>query len=224
MCGRYQLKDPKTVGALVFDVFGVTMAAEARFNVAPSQLLPVISLSAEGQVRESRMRWGLVPFWDQSEKPKIAPINARSEEALSKPMFRQSLQKRRCAVPADGFYEWQKAPGDVKIPHCIRLRSGRPFFFAGIFEAETANRPDTYAILTTRPNRLMEPIHNRMPVVLDAKSAQRWILPCELTTGTLGEFAEPYPAEQMEAFMVSRLVNNPRNDSPEVARPVDELR
>jgi putative SOS response-associated peptidase YedK len=216
MCGRYQLRDPKAVGALVFKTFKVVMEAAPRYNVAPSQTMPVIARNEDGSARAGSMRWGLVPFWEKSEKPKIAPINARSEDALSKPMFRQSLQKRRCAVPADGFYEWQWTEGAAKIPYSIQLRGGHPFFFAGIFENATETRPETYAILTTRPNDLMNVIHNRMPVILDANSAKEWVAAGELTKERLEDFAMPYPDENMTAFIVSRLVNNPRNDTPEI--------
>jgi putative SOS response-associated peptidase YedK len=165
------------------------------------------------------MRWGLVPFWDKSEKPKFAPINARSEEIIGKPMFRQSLQKRRCLVPADAFFEWKRITEAKKVPYCIGLVDRAPFFFAGIYEAATAIRPATYALLTTGPNELMKEIHDRMPVILDEGRSRAWIQPGEVTSETIAQTCVPFPAHLMRAYPVSPLVNNPRNDRPEcVAR------
>ena len=156
-----------------------------------------------------------MPFWDKSEKPKVAPINARSEDVLANPMFRQSLQKRRCLVLADGFYEWHRIDEKTKIPHFIHLRDGGPFFIAGIYELGGAARPETYALLTTGPNALMESIHNRMPVILDDAGARRWLEPGDLAPDQLGSLCLPYPADRMGAHAVSSVVNIPRNDIPE---------
>ena len=130
----------------------------SRYNIAPSQELPVVINDDGGRAKVATMRWGLVPFWDKSEKPKIAPINAWSEDAFAKPMFRQSIQKRRALIPADGFYV-EAPPGDRKQPFDICLKDGRPFFFAGIYEEATGIRPATYLLFTTRPNSLMAEIH-----------------------------------------------------------------
>lgn len=217
MCGRYTIKDLKAMAA----VYGVAVAAlekvGSRFNACPSQLMPVIHPGG-GEL----MKWGLVPFWEKSEKPKIAPINARSEEALSKPMFRQALQKRRCLVLADGFFEWRRLDERTKFPFHIQLRGGRPFAMAGIYEEATDVRPATFAMLTTRPNELMVPIHDRMPVILSREGEERWLAEGALTAEVLGELATPYPAGEMEAFAVSRLVNSPKNDAPECVLRIDD--
>ena len=192
-----------------------------RFNVTPSQSMPVIASAEDGAIRAATMKWGLVPFWEKSDKPRLAPINAKSEEAFTKPMFRQSIQKRRCLVPADGFYEWQKLEGDRKKPFVIRLKGGRPFFFAGIYESDTDVRPETFLVFTTKPNALVAKIHNRMPVILPDEMAKRWIAPGPMTPEQLADFTGSYAAAKMEARPVSVLVNNPRNDSPELLADAD---
>ncbi len=224
MCGRYRLKEIRAIDEVTERVFGFRMLLETpRYNVAPSQTLPVVRAHADGAPQPALMRWGLVPFWEKAEKPKIAPINARAEDVFSKPMFRQSLQRRRCLVPADGIYEWKKLEGDLKLPYAIQRRGGAPFWFAGIHENSTEKRPETFALLTTGPNALMERIHNRMPVMLDDDRARKWLAPGDLTESQLREYAQPYPAADMEAYVVSKLVNNPRDDPPEVSAPVEEL-
>jgi putative SOS response-associated peptidase YedK len=160
------------------------------------------------------MRWGLVPFWDKSEQPKFAPINARSEEAPAKPMFREAIRRRRALAPADVFYEWQRVSEDRKIPHAIGLRDGEPFFLAAIYEPAAPGRPETYALLTTGPNELMQGIHARMPVILTAETAPRWLGAVPLSAGEYAELCTPFPSGRMRAYPVSSAVNSPRNDSP----------
>lgn len=221
MCGRFTFGDPKRVNEACFLDFSVHWPGQKpRFNVAPSQLLDVIANDGAGKPAAQSMRWGLVPFWDESEKPKIAPINAKSEEIAAKPMFRQAVQKRRCLVPADGFFEWKKIAEDVKQPYLIGLTENRPFYFASIFEPGNETRPATVALLTTRPNALMEPIHTRMPVIVTGETAKAWLRAGQLTPYELGRLTAPFPPDQMRAVRVSKLVNNPRNTGPEVVAPV----
>lgn len=227
MCGRYRIKDTKKVTQHLQVTHGIpdwlTDQNEPRYNVAPSQDCPVIILDDEGDVMPvpCLMRWGLVPYWETSDKPKVAPINAKSEEVAAKPMFRHLLQKRRCLVPADGFYEWLRLDdGKVKVPFDIRLKGGRPFVMAGLYEAATESRPATFAILTTGPNALMAGIHDRMPVILDDEEAKVWLRRGALSPDTLAALTAPHPAEDMEANPISSLVNNPRNDMPEILEPV----
>jgi len=222
MCGRYVFEDPEALSELARDLVGVDLPGfTPRFNVTPSLSMPVIASAEDGAIRAATMKWGLVPFWEKSDKPRLAPINAKSEEAFPKPMFRQSIQKRRCLVPADGFYEWQKLEGDRKQPFVIRLKGGRPFFFAGIYESATDVRPETFLVFTTKPNALVAKIHNRMPVILPDEMAKRWIAPGPMTPEQLVDFTGSYAAAKMEARPVSVLVNNPRNDSPELLAEVD---
>jgi len=223
MCGRYRIKDTDELTGELRRVFKIPdWVMGPRYNIAPSQELPVVVSGDDGKVRVATMRWGLVPFWDKSDKPKIAPINARAEEAFTKPMFRQSIQKRRALIPADGFYEWKRLPGDLKQPFDICLKDGRPFFFAGIYEEATEIRPATYLLFTTRPNSLMAEIHNRMPAIITGDRAQHWIAPGPVSAEQLAQFTEPYAADLMVARPVSTLVNNPRNDSPDCIAPTSD--
>lgn len=166
------------------------------------------------------MKWGLVPFWDKGDKPKLTPIIARSEEVLTKRVFSSALQKRRCVVPADGFYEWKKLGENLKEPHYIQLKGGSPFYIAGIFEPGVDGRPATVAILTTRPNSLMEKIHDRMPVILRAGRAQGWLKPGAITSELLSRFTTPIASEDMEEWPVSKAVGKTTNDGPELIQPV----
>lgn len=223
MCGRYRIKDPEAFRAYVKHVYGIDLPGiKTRFNISPSQLLPVVATDDSGAPRAAEMKWGLVPFWDKSEKPKIAPINARSEEAFKKPMFSQSIQRRRCLIPADGFYEWQKRADETKQPMDIHLKDGKPFFFAGIYEAATQTRPENYLLFTTRPNELMETIHNRMPVILTGDRMKRWLEPGPLTADQFSKLMEPFPAAEMIARPISTLINSPRNDRPECLAGPDD--
>jgi len=219
MCGRYTLQAPAAV-AVAYPVAASLLESQgARYNIAPSQSLPVVFGAGE-RAAAACMAWGFVPAWERAAKPRLAPTNARSEEALQKPMFRAALQQRRCLVPADGFYEWRRVGEKTKIPHLIRLTGGRPFAMAGIYEAATEFRPATFALLTTGPNELMTPIHDRMPVILTPEGERRWLAEEGLDEAALRQLATPFPAAEMEACTVSSLVNNARHDSPDCARPV----
>lgn len=168
------------------------------------------------------MRWGLIPSW--ADDPAIGNrlINARSETAAEKPSFRSAIKQRRCLVPVDGFYEWQATGKKTKQPHLIRLKDGQPFALAGLWERWTA--PDgelveSFTILTTDANAMMQPIHDRMPVILSREDYDRWLdagTPLEEIKGLLRQF----PADQMENFPVSTVVNNPRNEVPECVQPM----
>lgn len=220
MCGRFTAKNPNLIKKQFeeFDLHGPSMPA--RYNIGPAQLLLIIALDEQGKAAAKTMRWGLVPFWDKSEKPKIAPINAKSEEVLTKRVFANSLQKRRCLVPADGFYEWKKLGGDLKEPHLIQLKGGEPFFFAGIYEHGSDEKPDTFAILTTAANTLMQGIHDRMPVMLRGEAAHAWLTSGPITQDELSRLTAPYPAEEMEEWPVTKVVGSTRNDGPELVLPV----
>jgi putative SOS response-associated peptidase YedK len=175
----------------------------------------------DGSRRLISMRWGLVPYW--AEDPGIGSrmINARAETAAEKPAFRDSFRRRRCLVAADGFFEWQKAPGG-KQPYLIRLEGGAPFAFAGLWDRWRGRRGrvlETFTILTTTPNELVRPIHDRMPVILPAEARSRWLAE-DAESEALRELLGPLPGEGMEAFPVSQLVNSPANDSLECLQPI----
>lgn len=222
MCGRFTLTiDP----ADLQDAFpGLTFPESMvpRYNVAPSQSVAVVANNGKNQVE--LFKWGLVPSWAQDPSIGNRMINARAESLAEKPSFRAAYKRRRCLILADGFFEWQPVPGGKsKTPMFIRLKSGEPFAFAGLWEAWHPDQEDTLlscTVITTTPNTLMERIHNRMPVILKPEAYPLWLDPAEQPPDKLDKLLKPYPASQMTAFPVSRLVNDPKNDSPECIVPV----
>jgi putative SOS response-associated peptidase YedK len=174
MCGRFARRSTQEVLA---DWFGVELEDMPWFapsyNVAPQSTQPIVRLNRDSGDREfALLRWGLVPFWAKDAKFGYSTINARAEEAASKPAFREALKKRRCLVPADAFYEWMKPNAKLKIPYAIALTSGEPCAMAGLWESWRAPEGpplETFTILTTDPNEVTEPFHNRMPVILEPK-------------------------------------------------------
>jgi putative SOS response-associated peptidase YedK len=197
MCGRYRLKDPKQASlAFLRETFpGLEMP---RWNVAPTQSLPVIR---------------------RKEKP-LSLINARAETALAKPAFRQCVASRRCAILADGFYEWRRTDVQTKQPYFIGLRGDVPFAFAGIFEEDDEGGAGGFCILTTTPNDLVVRIHDRMPVILNPATAAKWIDGDSMGEAEFAALTRSYPAAEMEAWPVAQLVNSPRNDISECSVPI----
>ena len=193
------------------------------FNVAPQSVQPVVRLNRDSGDREfALLRWGLVPFWAKHAKFGYSTINARAEEAASKPAFREALKKRRCLVPADAFYEWMKPNAKLKIPYAIALTSGEPCALAGLWESwRPAEGPsiETFTILTTDPNEVTEPFHNRMPVILEPKDYDRWLEPGDPARPPV-DLLRPYPADRMRAWPVSARVGNVRNNDPTLLEPV----
>ena len=187
-----------------------------RYNVAPTQ--EVLTVTSDGAENGGQfMKWGLIPFWAKDPSIGSRMINARAETVAEKPSFRQAFQKRRCLVLADGFYEWRKE-GRLKVPMRIVLKSGEPFGFAGLWETWRSPEGElvrSCTIVTTVPNAVMEPIHNRMPVILAKETETLWLDPANSDTAELRELLVPYPAGEMEAYEVSRLVNSPGQDLPD---------
>ena len=190
------------------------------YNIAPTQL--VLAVTNDGQRRAELMRWGLVPFWAKDIKIGYRMINAVGETAATKPAFRAAFKKRRCLILADGFFEWRK-DGKEKIPTYIFLKSQEPFAFAGLWETWKSPEGETVkscTILTTKPNEFMEPIHNRMPVILSGETEALWLDPMTEEPDVLQPLIQPAPAELMESRIVSSLVNSPKNNSPECVVPI----
>lgn len=194
-----------------------------RYNVAPSQTVAAVT---NGQSKIDYLRWGLVPSWAKDLAVGNRMINARAETLAEKPAFARLLRRHRCLVPADGFYEWRRNPdGKTKTPMYIRMRGGLPFAFAGLWDTWRDARGATVpscTIITTTPNELMRTIHDRMPVILQESDYQRWLAPTEAPAESLQELLAPYPAGEMEAYAVSKSVNNPRVDTPQNVEPVAE--
>jgi len=223
VCGRYWLVTPFDVLASRFHVRGERAPLVPRWNAAPGQDLPVVlpDASARGARVLRPMRWGLVPSWADAPDDAGRPINARAETAATKPSFKEPLRRRRTLVPADGFFEWKK--GDRgRQPWAIRLKSRRPFAFAGLFdEWRPRGGPPlrTFAILTTRPNGLVGELHDRMPVILTPEGEDLWLDRDVEDPARLAPLFVPLDAALMEAFEVSRRVNAPANDDPSVLGP-----
>jgi putative SOS response-associated peptidase YedK len=193
------------------------------WNAAPQSFQPVVRLHPEtGQREVPLLRWGLVPSWAKDAHIGLSAFNARAEETATKPAFRTALKKRRCLVPADAFYEWQRADAKTKQPFAIALRSGQPCAFAGLWESwqPPEGAPlETFTILTTPPNALMEPIHNRMPVIVAPQEYDRWLDP---SAPPPLDLLRPYPAEEMRAWPVGNEVGNVRNNAPELLDEVHD--
>lgn len=223
MCGRYWLVTPADVLASRFRVRGERAPLVPRWNAAPGQDLPVVraDLAVKGARVLEPMRWGLVPSWAGAPEDAGRPINARAETAADKPSFKEPLRRSRALVPADGFFEWRT--GDRgREPFAIRLKSRRPFAFAGIFDTWTprgGRALRTFAILTTRPNALVGSLHDRMPVILTPEGEDLWLDPDVGDPARLAPLFEPPDAETMEIFPVSSRVNSPANDDPSVLDP-----
>jgi putative SOS response-associated peptidase YedK len=222
MCGRFTLTIEPAQLQEAFPWVDVPPGFSPRYNVAPSQAVAV--LPNDGSNRLDFFVWGLIPFWAKDPEIGNRLINARSETLLDKPAFRSSFRNKRCLVFADGFYEWRKEPGSsAKTPMYIQLKSGKSFAFAGLWDiwhSPDGSEVRSCTIITTRPNSLMESIHDRMPVILDPAAHGAWLVPGQADPRELGRYLEPFPADAMQAFPVSRAVNSPKNDSPELIIPL----
>ncbi len=222
MCGRFTLTvDPADLQtAFSWVDFGNATLAP-RYNIAPTQGVPVVT--NDGKNKLDFFTWGLVPFWAKDPAIGNRMINARAETLAEKPSFKNAFKRRRCLILADGFYEWQKIPGEkTKIPTYIQLKTGQPFAFAGLWEnwhSSDGSEILSTTIITTEPNPLMKPIHNRMPVILPKAAYEAWLSPGEADPHTLNPLLRPYDSTLMTAYPVSRLVNNPQNDSPACVAP-----
>jgi putative SOS response-associated peptidase YedK len=220
VCGRFTLT---ASGEEVAEAFGLDDVPELapRYNIAPSQPVAVVT-AEEGRHPALRLlSWGLLPR--ETAEPKRPLINARAETAWAKPSFRDAFARRRCLVPASGFYEWT-GTGKKRQPYYFQMASGRPFAFAGLWEPpfDPVER-GTVTLLTTEPNDLARPIHDRMPVILDPASYRRWLDPEARGYGALRPLLVPFTAEPMTVYPVSLAVNDPRRDDPSCLAPASLL-
>lgn len=223
MCGRFSLVRDGRQLLSAFPGFVFPDDPQRRYNIAPS--MQVLAVPNDGSGAARTFEWGLIPFWAKDPKIGSRMINARAETLSEKPSFREAYRRRRCLIPADGFYEWRRAaPGGRKTPMYIRLESGEPFAFAGLWECwrdPDGNSRETCAIVTTQPNDLLAGIHNRMPVILPPSVYGDWLEPAVRVPEQPDPLLVPYPPDAMAAHPVSEYVNNPRNDGPECVRPAD---
>jgi len=215
MCGRFSLGVNLDDLVEAFPDFTFPPEIEPRYNIAPAQDVLVVPNNTAG--RASFFRWGLIPSWAKDPGIGNRLINARAETLAEKPSFRAAYLRRRCLVLADGFYEWQTIPGSkARQPVYVQLATKKPFAFAGLWELW---RPDdtpvlSCAIITTEPNALLAPIHDRMPVILPPDAYALWLDPAEQKPAALDHLLAPFPADLLTAHPVSRLVNSPANDTP----------
>jgi putative SOS response-associated peptidase YedK len=221
MCGRFTLTADVTQIQASFPWINIPPGLQPRYNIAPTQ--PVAVVANDGQNRLDFFTWGLVPSWAKDPSIGSRMINARSETLAEKPSFRNAFRRRRCLILADGFYEWhQAAKGQPKVPIYIRFKDHRPFAFAGLWERWQS--PDgseilSSTIITTRPNKLVENYHNRMPVILPEESYPQWLDPGEGDPRQLSALLGPHAESGMMAYPVSRMVNNPSHESPDLINP-----
>ena len=220
MCGRYSLTDPEDAMRQLFDLAPLA-GAEPRYNMTPSQLAPLLRLDDAGAAAAGFLQWGLVPSWAKDADIGNRMINARSETVAEKPSFRAAYRRRRCLVPADGYYEWQSR-GGPKRPWRIVRQDGAPFAFAGLWEhwlGADGSELETFCLLTTAANELLSAIHHRMPVIINAENMAAWLDPAVLPNP---DWLLPEASPQLRAYRVSALVNSPANDGPECIEEVPE--
>ena len=223
MCGRFSQAQIAELDREIFKVLSAP-AFEPRYNLAPTDDAAVVRASGSGGRELAPLRWGLIPSWAKDPAIGNRMINARAETLAEKPAFRDAYRMRRCLVPADGFYEWQKLPSG-KQPYYVRVDGGGIFAFAGLWERwwdrATGNERETFTIITTEPNELLAPIHNRMPVIVGPYDYDRWLDPENESTADLADLLAPFPPERMSAYPVSRYVNKPGNEGHECVEPIE---
>jgi putative SOS response-associated peptidase YedK len=218
MCGRFTLTaTPEQVAEQLG--LAEAPAIARRYNIAPTQAVPVVRLVDQARVLD--MTWGLVPHWAKDAAGGARMINARADTAPEKPAFRSAYKRRRCLIAADGFFEW-RTQGKHKQPVWFRLRDGRVFAFAGLWEhwEGEGQRITSCTILTTDANELVRPVHDRMPVILDPGAQSLWLAPTELPPDLARDLLRPYDPAQMTATDVDPRVNNARIDDPDCVRPI----
>lgn len=231
MCGRFTWTTPPELMWSILEDFEIPMDFKPRYNIAPTQDVPVIpntitEIDSDNNTRKLEFfKWGLIPSWAKDAKIGSRMINARSETLSEKPSFRNAYKRRRCLILADGYYEWVPTPGEkTKQPVYIRLKSKEPFTFAGLWEQwkpEWTDKPFlSCTIITCSPNPMLAEIHHRMPVILHQENHEEWLAPGEQPKENLQHLLTAYPGEELEAYPVSKFVNKPMNDSPECIEPI----
>jgi putative SOS response-associated peptidase YedK len=222
MCGRFTLTaDPNDLRE-AFPWLNIPQNPTPRYNVAPTQ--PVAVIPNDGKQTLDYYNWGLVPFWAKDPSIGSRMINARSETLMEKPSFKSAFKRKRCLIPATGFYEWKAVEGQkTKTPMYIQLKTGKPFAFAGLWDRWESTEGSTIlscTIITTRPNELVGQIHNRMPVILHPENYNLWLETGEPPLEKLNQLLQPYPEAEMKAYEISRLVNKPDVDNPSLIHPL----
>jgi len=224
MCGRYEVHTPVEELARRFDA-ALTEEAQLlppRYNVAPSLRIPAVRIRHERR-ELSALSWGLAPSWAK-DLSLAKPINARAENIFDSRMFRLAIRRRRCLIPADGFYEWHRRPAGGKQAWHVGMIDGGLFAFGGVWEywsREQAEPVLSCAIVVTDANRLMAKIHDRMPVIIAREDYERWLDPHLTDPGVISPLLTPYPSDEMRAYPISPRVNNARNEGPDLIQPIE---
>ena len=219
MCGRFTLTADAKAIQKAFDLDNISGELQPRYNIAPSQ--PVAIITNQNPNELTYVKWGLVPSWSKDPAIGNKMINARSETAAEKPSFRSAFKRRRCLIPADGFFEWTTRD-KKKVPMYIHLEDNAVFGFAGLWEvwqSPDGSELQTCTILTAEPNDLIRQYHHRMAVILEPDTYDTWLSPDELPTDALMPLMTAYPQEKMRVYEVSTDVNRPINDNPSVIEP-----
>jgi putative SOS response-associated peptidase YedK len=218
MCGRYGRWSRRQ---RIEELLGIEPSGldnfPALYNITPGVNTWIVR-AKDGQPSLQSYLWGLVPYWSKDPTKGVRPINARSDTAAEKPMFRKLIRERRCLIPADCYYEWKVTP-QGKRPYCIRMADESPFFLGGMWDVWHAHESDalfTFTVLTTLPNDVSAQIHDRMPLIVRAKDYSKWLDPANQD---VADILAPYPAEGMIAYPVSRRVNSPKNDDAKLIEP-----
>jgi putative SOS response-associated peptidase YedK len=224
MCGRYVRRSDEQKIAELFAIHGpVIPDFGPSWNVAPQTFQPIVRLNRESGEREIvLMRWGLIPYWAKDPSIGLRTINAKAETITTAPAFREAIKHRRSLVPADAFYEWQKLDAKTKQPFAIALKSKEPYAFAGLWEKWKDPKVDadllTFTVITTDPNKVVQPMHDRMPVIIPAKDYDRWLQPGDPERPPI-DLLRPFDADQMTAWRVDKAVGNVKNDRADLMEP-----
>ena len=225
VCGRYTSSSPPPQLAAYFDATVHETLAEPSWNVAPTDPVHAV-LEADGERRLDVLRWGLVPWWSNDTRGAARMINARAETLATKPAYREAFEKRRCIIPADGFYEWRRVEDRKSQPYFIHRTDGDPVAFAGVgavWRTPEDGRLRTCSIVTTKANETVAPLHARMPVILPPSAWDAWLDPANNDTVILARLLVPAPPALLTAYPVVPLVNSVRNNGPElIAQATDE--
>jgi putative SOS response-associated peptidase YedK len=220
MCGRFALDIDKNAFTRYYRNPQMEIELSPHYNIAPGSYIPAVYLNQTGNEIVTPMRWGLVPHWSQEPKTKFSTINARAETIQTSAVYRDPFRSKRCLIPATGFYEWRLMEDSSKQPYYIHLKDQSLFSFAGLYDIWKdieGKELWTCTIITTTPNKLMEKIHNRMPVILNSGSQLLWMQESDLVK--VQNILVPLPEKEMEAYPISKLINNPQNDDDKIIRP-----
>ncbi|MED4779556.1 SOS response-associated peptidase [Brevibacillus choshinensis] len=223
MCGRFTIVFEPELLIRRFGVNEIPFEWRALYNAAPGQKIPAI-IEDKGERRLGQLKWGLVPFWAKDEKIGYKMINAKSETIQEKTAFKNLFVRKRCIIPADGFYEWKKV-GKAKQPMRIMMKSGEPFAFAGLFDSWTSpegEKVHTCTIITTQPNGVVSDIHDRMPVILREQDEHLWLDRDQFNADMLQSLLVPYDESKMRAYPVSAMVGSPKNDNVECIKEISD--